>query len=200
MNEIDIKDEIIFIKKVIEESKRTAIGEKLISIVWGLILVICLFLIFLFSIRIHNISVEWYAIPLTCLGWLYTVYVIIKSKKQSPVKTFGGRILYSVWIACGIVITCFVFIVPSLGFIATWRSIPICCMIAGIGYYVMSDITANRVTKIFAILWWIGGLVMMIWPGYYQLLLCPGMIIFLILIPDIKYHMDWKKQQKGITK
>jgi hypothetical protein len=199
MNEIDIKDEIVFIKKVIEDSKRTAIGENIISIVWGVILVVCLFLIYLNAKGIHTVPAHYYATPLTLLGWSYTFYAIIKSKKQSPVKTFGGRIIYSVWIACGIVITCLVFFVPSFGFIERWKSVSICCLIAGIGYYVMSDITASRVTKIFAVLWWIGGLVMMKWPGVYQLLLCPAMIIVLLIIPDIKYHMDWKKQQKGLN-
>jgi hypothetical protein len=197
MNNIDIKDEIAFIKKTIEDSKQTVGGGSLISIVWGVYIVVCTVLIYLYVKSIHAIPTGWYVIPLSGLGWLYTIIVILKRKKQSPIKTFGGKIFYSVWITCGIVITCLVFYTGHFNTISRAAILPVCCMIIGIGYYVTSDITASAITKLFAILWWIGALVMMTWPGLYIYLLFPCMSIVLIIIPGIKNHLDSRKQLKG---
>ena len=200
MNRIDVKDEIAFIKKVIEDSKRTIGGENMGSIVWGIIVVIGMLLTYLHIIILHFIPVVWVWIVLIGLGWIYTVYSTIKQKNKASVKTFGSRILTSLWTACGIVMTCIGFYATLTGFIKPWAIIPLCCMVIGIGYFVTADIADSRITKLFAFLWWIGGLLMMTWPGSYIFLIFALMIITMQIIPNIKYHLDWKKQVAGMVK
>jgi hypothetical protein len=197
MNQIDAKDEIAFIKKVIEDSKRTVGGGNLSSVIWGVIVVIGMILTYLHIVALHSLDPGLVWIILISLGWLYTAYSMIKQRKKPSTKTFGGRILSSVWIACGIALTSIGFYATSTGAIKTWAIIPLCCMIIGIGYYVTSDIVASRITKLIAIVWWIGGLLVMTWPGSYMFLLFAGMMIAFQIVPGIKYHLEWKQQLTG---
>ena len=197
MNQIDAKDEIAFIRKVIEDSKRTVGSGNLGSVIWGILVVIGMILTYMhivFSSAIHP-GLIWAV--LMGIGWIYTIIVMIKQRKKPSVKTFGGKILSSIWIACGITLTCIGFYATSTGAIKSWAIIPICCLVIGIGYYVTSDIVASRITKLFAFVWWACGLLMMTWPGLYMFLLFAGMMIAFQIIPGIKYHLEWKQQATG---
>ena len=197
MNQIDVKDEITFIKKVIEDSKRTVGGGNLSSVLWGVLVVIGMILTYLHIVLSSAIHPGWVWGILIGVGWIYTIVIMIIQKKKSAAKTFGGRILSSIWIACGVVMTGIGFYATSTGAIKTWALIPVFSMIIGIGYYVTSDIVASRITKLFAITWWVAGLLMMTWPGSYMFLLFAGMMIAFQITPGIKYHLEWKKQQTG---
>jgi hypothetical protein len=197
MNEIDAKNEIAFIKKVIEDSKRTVGGENLSSVIWGILVVIGMILTYLHVVLNSAIHPGLIWAVLMGMGWIYTIIVMIKHKKRHAVKTFGGKMLSSVWIACGIALSCIGFYATATGAIKSWAIIPFACLIIGIGYYVTSDIVASRITKLFAVIWWIGGLLMMTWPGLYMFLLFSVMMVALQITPGIKYHLEWKKQQAG---
>jgi hypothetical protein len=201
MNHIDAKNEIAFIKKVIEDSKRAVGGDNLGSVVWGVIVAIGMILTYLHIIALTDfIHVGLLWAILIALGWIYTVSSMIKQRKKPSTKTFGGRMLTSIWTACGIVMTCFGFYAAYLHVIEPWAIVPVCSLIIGIGYYVTADIVASRLTKIFALVWWIGGLLMMTWPGAYIFLLFASLIIALQIIPNTKYHLYGKKQRSGAAK
>lgn len=200
MDKTELKDEIVFIKKVIEDSKRTISSNNLDAIIWGVIVVIGVVFTYLHNVAILAVHIGWVWTILIGMGWIFSIISIIHKRKRPSVKTFGGRILISVWLTAGIVLTIFGFYAPIIGVIRSWTIIPISCLILGMGYYITSDILDNRITKLFAILWWIGGLVMMKWTGPFIYLVFGMMIILFHIIPSIKYQLEWKRKEMGMGK
>lgn len=197
MDAIDAQQELAFIKKVIDDS-RTAIssnGKDLI--VWGLLVVIGMVTMFVDSQLGYTIPKLLLWAALIGIGWTYTLVSVYQNRKKTRFRTFGGKILGSLWMGCGIVMTLIGFLTTTTGALKSWGIIPMISLVLGIGYLVTGVVHDNRWTRLSAFGWWGGGIIMLIWPGQYMFLLFGAMMIVFQIFPGVKLHQQWKLQHAG---
>jgi len=194
MDSIDAQQELAFIKKVIDDSRTAIGGEGKDLIVWGLLVVIGMVTMFIdsqFGFAISKL-VLWAA--LIGIGWTYTLISEFQHRKRTRFRTFGGKILGSLWMGCGIVMTLIGFLATTTGALKSWAIVPMISLILGIGYFVTGVVHDNLWTRRSAYGWWGCAIVMLIWPGQYMFLLFAAMMIMFQILPGFKLYQQWKSQ------
>jgi len=197
MDSMDAQQELSFIRKVIEDGRRAISDDGKELIVWGLLVVVGMATMFVSLQFEFAISKVWLWGALIGIGWTYTIVREIRTRKRNRFTTFGGRILGSLWMGCGIVMTLVGFLAPATGAIKPWAIIPIISLILGIGYLVTGVVHDDRWMRMSAAGWWVGAVVMLLWPGYYMFLLFGGLIIVFQIVPGVKLYREWQAQHSS---
>ena len=153
MEENKIREDVQYIKRMIENNQRTLVDNGLSYIINGLIVAIGIPLTILMG---YN-GFEQY-IPYV---WLLLIAVMIgtnfiankKLEKKSNVKTFGSELFSAVWGACGLsIVIVFVLSFNSLGMSAGGFFMSISAILA-IGYFLTGVINDLKFMKVLAALW-----------------------------------------------
>jgi hypothetical protein len=195
MNTIDAQQELAFIKKVITDSRTAISDDGKGLIVWGVLVTIGMVIMYVTFQLDYNIPKILLWAVLIGLGWVYTLVHEMQRGRKKRFSTFGGRILGSVWLGCGIVMTIIGFLSPATGAVKPWAIVPIACLVIGIGYLVTGVIHDDRWIRVASLGWWLGGITMMLWPGYYMFLLFGAMMIVFQITPGVRLYRQWKSQQ-----
>lgn len=195
MDENKALEELKFIKKVIDESKRTIIDNGMGYIVWGILIVIGLLSTYLSIVNKSYFAYGYNWFIVIGIGWLYSFFEVRREKKVLPVVTFSARIVGAVWFATGIVMTILGFVPTLTGAIHGVYVSPLMAVILGIPFYLTGVLYGIRFIKYLSIGWWAGGIVMFIYPGMYSLVLMAGMIIFFQVFPGIFLYRKFKNEK-----
>jgi len=194
MENQDIQEELAFIKKIIEDSRKVVVDDGLDMIFWGFIVTIGLILTYIFA-QIELYSWTFWIWPIiVAIGWIFSWYNSIRLKRKSKTKTFSSKILGAVWLSCGIGMTVIGFAGILSGAIDGIYVSAVLSIILGIGYLITGFITDDLFSKISPIGWWLGAIIMFVLPGVYSLLLMAGMMFFLQTIPGIFIYKKYKKE------
>lgn len=178
-------EDLSYIKQIISDSKKTVVDNGVGFIIWGILISIALlFNYFAIVAELYGWTLYIW-IAAIGIGWLITFYDNIRHKKKRVPSTYASKILGSVWMSLGVVMTIIGFAATTLGalkgvYINSFMSLQI-----GIGFIVTGTIYNNRNMKLLGIAWWLGALVMMAWPGVQVLLIMAFMMIFLQVVPGI---------------
>lgn len=182
MNQLDAADELLFIRKIMDDSRRIVIFDTKPFIFWGLIIALGqLASYFLIKLNIDFNPFYFWAFLIT-LGWVYSLFFFINKTKSKKPITFASRILSAVWTSCGISMT-------LIGFISalTWNinPTPFITAIMGIGFYITGFIAEFKWIKYISMGWWLSSIIMFLWPGFHStIIMALSMIIFQV-IPGI---------------
>jgi len=194
MTELNAHQELAFIKKVMEDSRRIICDDGKSFIFWGFLISFGLLVTYLKIAGNWSISLGWFWPALILAGWIVTIISEIMSKKKRSSKTFTAKILASVWISCGVAMT-------ILGFIGSITNAyngvfigPIISVVLGVGYMISGVIYGKRWVSIISIGWWLGALLMFYLQNLETLLIMTGMMIFLQTIPGIILYKESKRE------
>ena len=194
MTELNAHQELAFIKKVMEDSRRIICDDGKSFIFWGFLISFGLLVTYLKIAGNWSISLGWFWPALIFAGWIVTIISEIMSKKKRSSKTFTAKILASVWISCGVAMT-------ILGFIGSITNAyngvfigPIISVVLGVGYMISGVIYGKRWVSIISIGWWLGALLMFYLQNLETLLIMTGMMIFLQTIPGIILYKESKRE------
>lgn len=194
MTELNAHQELAFIKKVMEDSRRIICDDGKSFIFWGFLISFGLLVTYLKIAGNWSISLGWFWPALILAGWIVTIISEIMSKKKRSSKTFTAKILASVWISCGVAMT-------ILGFIGSITNAyngvfigPIISVVLGVGYMISGVIYGKRWVSIISIGWWSGALLMFYLQNLETLLIMTGMMIFLQTIPGIILYKESKRE------
>ncbi len=191
MTNNDAYDELAFIKQIMEQTRTETLDKGVGFIMWGVLATLGL-LITYFSV-IYNFSYVqfWAWIILIGGGWLATIIHSIKNKTEKP-KPFAQKIVDSVWISVGIVMTIVGFIGTTTGAVSGAFLSPFIALQLGIGFFVTGVIFNAKSIYYLSFGWWLGAIIMMIYPGFYSILLLAAMIFFLQVAPGINIYRKFK--------
>ena len=153
-------DELVFIRKVIEDSKRSVVENGIGYIFWGILVFIGLILVYLGIVFHLPTNSAWIWVVLIGFGWSYTIIANIKKHRKKPVKTFAGQILMSVWISAGLSMTIIGFIATSSGMINGLALSPLMSTVLGAAYFISGTVYDSKWVKLLAFGWWCGGIAM----------------------------------------
>jgi len=196
-----VQEDILHIKKMMENNQRTLVDNGLSYIINGLSLAVGI----PFSIAMGFAEMEQY-IPylwllLIAIMVLLNLIVTKKIGKKQKVKTFGSDLFQAVWIACGLSIV----IIFILSFKATGMLNPSffasCASILAIGYLLTGVINDLKFMKTLAIFWWITAIVSGVWEYFgaieYLHLFFAFMVLVLQLVPATIIYKKWKRVYNG---
>lgn len=186
MNEKKITEEIAFIKNIIKESRSSFALSGKPYILWGILIVVGLFLEFFRKFLAWEFMYMFYIwIILITSGWLYTYSESRKHKSKSKTKSLGPKILGSVWLACGISMTIFGFLGTISGAIKGVYVSPVLSLVLAIAFFVTGVIYEYKWLRNLSAGWWIGAVIMFFFPSQYTTLIMALMMIGLQIVPGI---------------
>ncbi|MBI2417819.1 MAG: hypothetical protein HYV28_07935 [Ignavibacteriales bacterium] len=196
MEENKVLDELQFIKKVIEDSKRALVDNGMGYIIWGLIVFAGMLSDYI-EVSLYgraNSLIRW-AI-LIGGGWLWTFVYYTKFRPVKSAKTFTGRLVGYLWMCAGISMTIIGFVATLSGMIRGMAVSPLLSVVLGMTYFMTGAIFNSKAFKLLSLGWWCGAIVMMVYPGFHNILIMAGMMLFFQVVPGIVMY----RQAKGLVK
>ncbi|MGA7723598.1 MAG: hypothetical protein WCA84_20700 [Ignavibacteriaceae bacterium] len=196
MDELSAQEELAFIKKVIQDSRKVIYADGKEFIYWGIIITICLIFTYftaLYPVKgpINIVSVFWFLI--VCLAALGSTFFIKKKYKSSKTKSLVGQVLEKIWFANGIGMMLVAFVGGFSGAIQGIYISPLMSSFLGGSYFISGYIYGKKWVSFLAFIWWIGAAIMFIFPGLYVCLMMAAMMILLQIIPGIILYVDSKQ-------
>ncbi len=197
METIDAQQELAFIKKIMADSRKSAICNGKAFILWGMLVTVGLLGTY-FSIINNNPSVmNWLWPSLIGLGWIITIVMESKAAIKSRTKTFAAKILAYVWIGSGIAMTIIGFVGSVSGAFGGLYINPLISNILGIGFLITGVLYGKTWVSLISLGWWAGAVVMFIWIGLYTFILMSAMMILFLVLPGVFMFKDYKKELSG---
>ena len=203
MEQFDAQQELAFIKKVMADSRRVTAENGLDYIVWGVIVALGLFGTYALD-RLH--ATEWaiggwifLALWIAVMGggWAFSLIRYLRYQRRAHVHTLAGRMLGSIWLACGIAIMMFIFIGgptklndPS----------PVIATVLGMGFFLSGILLGSLPLKVASICWWLGAVVMFFNRTYphIQLLIFGSMMVLFQIVPGVILYRKWNQTANDI--
>jgi hypothetical protein len=197
MDELTAQEEIAFIKKVMQDSRKVIYTDGIEFIYWGVIVTICLiFTYFTAGYHITNpiniVSMFWLIFML--LGGAGSSIFIKKKYRHARVKSLAGNILGKIWLANGTGMILTAFVGSFSGAIRGVFISPLMCCFLGCSYFISGFIYGKKWISYLAFLWWFGAIIMFIFPGLYVLLLTAAMMILFQITPGVILYKNSKQE------
>lgn len=187
-------EDLAYIRQIINDSKNIIIDNGMGFIIWGVLVVIGL------TITYAKIQFEWlidtrivWAV-LIGAGWLYTSFDVFRETKKRKVSTFAGKIMGALWFSTGIAASIVGFVGMFTGAYNGAYICPLISCILGISYFVSGVLYNYSWIYVVAFFWWVGALVMFIFPGLHMFLIMTFMMIFLQIVPGIVLYNKSKSE------
>jgi len=192
-----VQSEISVIKKIMEDSRRINVNNGIHFIFWGILVTVCLIInygLLLTKTAVPYVGLIWF-IAMTA-GGIIDGWLGRRQQNKSPAITFTGKLLGSLWFASGIAM----FIYGFVGIVSkAYNPIFICPIIAvslGISYFTSGAIQQVKWLQYIAVCWWVGGILLFIFPTIHTLLFFAIMVILLQIIPGIILMKKAKQEIK----
>lgn len=192
MEDRNALDELVFIKKVIEDSKRTVAENGVGYIVWGILVFVGLLVSYLSNIFDYRFNSFLVWLSLMGFGWLTTLWSVWK-KKGKAVKTFGTRLLSAVWLSAGVAMMIIGFVATASGMVRGFAVSPLIAIVLGVAYFLSGQIYGSTWVKVLALGWWIGGIAMLFIVSITQVLVMAFMMLFFQVVPGFIFYFNSKK-------
>ncbi len=187
-----IQDDLAFIKKIVEESRKNVCASGDHLIVWGILISIALVVSWILALNQISGMTEWIHWGLVIAGgWLFELIYNRKVGRNKPVRTYAEKADGMLWLAIGITMTTVGFFGGWGGAINTQFLSPLFSAILAIGYFSSGVIYDVKWIRNLAFGWWGGAIIMFIFPGMYHLLLMAGMMIAFQTIPGFIIKKSW---------
>lgn len=193
MDEKTALEEIQFIRKIVEETKRSVMYNGKDYIFWGFLVIIGMVSMYLLHLYEIYFNYLWVWVGLIPIGWVYSLYNSFKIKEKHP-STYAGKLIASVWGAAGIAMTILGFIGPVTGAINPMTIAPVTCIIVGSAYFVSGKIVGENWLRNLSIGWWLGGIVLFSVTSAVSFLIMAFLMLFFQTIPGILIYRKYKKE------
>ncbi len=194
MDQQSAQQELAFVKKVMEDSRKLLIYDGKDMIVWGILVVtgmILMFSKFEFGLTISTMLI-W--VVLIGAGWIFSMWRGMKVNRIHRVTTFSGKMMKTIWIACGVCMTIVGFGFTSSGLVSGWAINPMISLFMGLAYFTSATVLGMRYMYIAGFAWWIAALVMAFWTGPHTFLIFAALMIAFHIVPGIIFYRKWKTE------
>lgn len=193
MDDKSALEDLQFIRKVIEDSKRAMAYNGMDYIIWGILVIIGMIIMYVLIMNQIYFNYVWFWLGLVSIGWFYSFLNRDKSKGKLS-RSFSSKIVSSVWLSSGIGMTLLGFVGPFSGAIKPLFISPVLSVILGIAYFVTGNIFESRWMSYLSVGWWGGAVIMFFFPGIHSLFIMAMMMLFFQTIPGIIMYKKYKQE------
>ncbi len=178
----DAKTDLAYIRELMLDTRRAACLSGGYFIVWGIAVGAALLVTWL------QLTQGWTQTPFitwtACfvLGSLGNLY-LVRQEMREPVQAPAGRLIGMVWVALGITQLILFFAGLGTGAIPGQHMPALFCALIGTGVFLTGVLAGYPWLRNLAFGWWLGSVVMFVWPGMYVLLLMSLMLLVLYVVP-----------------
>jgi hypothetical protein len=201
MNEMTPEQEIAFIKKVMQDSRKIFFMGGSEFIFWGIIIVICLIYTYFsyYHFDFHSadpsLRVETVWGIFVTIGILGNIFIFKKKRSGPKVSSFAGKLIGITWLAVGIAMM-------LVGFVGSFISgaihgvfiSPLMCSFLGASYMLTGVIAGKKWLSYLSIGWWTGAIIMFFYPGLQAVLIMAVMMILFQILPGIILQIEFKHE------
>jgi len=199
MTEFNAQQELAFIKKIMNDSRKILIDDGKGFIFWGILVTIGLLLTYLAILGKWKASMGLMWPGLITFGWIYTIVTEIRRERKRRTKTFAGKIMGGLWFSVGISAT-------ILGFVGTYTGAyhgvhisPLISIVLGIGYLLSGLLYGKTWISMLSIGWWAGAILMLFMQNVETILVMIGMMLFFQIIPGFILYKEFKNGTRAIV-
>ncbi len=193
------QEELAFIRKVMADSQTIIVDDGKPGIAWAIIVSIGMSVTYLVGLGVFEFDVSWLWIGLSVLGWGYISWYKSKKIKQDRMRTLAGKIIGSIWGACGFCIgltITLVFVAPHVS--GEWVIHPVAItsivsIMLGMAYFVTGVVYGKTWVRYISLGWWLGAIGMLLWPTVHVLGIYTVMLILFQLVPGIVLYRQSKQ-------
>ncbi|MGE5430575.1 MAG: hypothetical protein ACM3QX_05855 [Syntrophomonadaceae bacterium] len=186
-------EDLQYIRKVIEDSKRALVYNGIDYIVWGILVIIGLTATYVLVASRIYFNYFWIWLALVAAGWMFSLFSSKKSKASQP-RTFSDKIIGSVWLSSGITMSILGFIGPVTRAVNPVFISPLLSVVLGTAYFVTGNIFESRWFTYLSFGWWAGAIVMFFFPGIHSLIIMALMMLLFQTIPGIILYKIYKQK------
>jgi hypothetical protein len=203
-NTYSAQEELVYIRKIITESRQAFVEDGKPYILWGVIVAVCMTLTYISVLTQTELYVGYAWLGLSLLGVGYILYYSRQKEKSQRARSIVDRFQGAIWGACGSAIGLSVILV-TVGANRSVTDVPpihqyyicfISSMILGIAYFLSGIANDLKWLSKIGYAWWLGAIYMVIFPSVHVLGLYAAMIIVLQVVPGIILYNRYKKITK----
>jgi len=196
MNNFQAKEEIKFIKEMIEKSKKNHAESWQFFLLWGVLVIMGIIgmhgLVLLKKFNL--IWLNW--ILFMGIGVLIQIFLVLRRVQTQEVKTYVEQAVIHLSFACGMAFLFTGFILPMLK-VYPYGVIPIMVsIVAGVIIFTFGGIHEWNFLKWCGVFWWLGALTMIFIHWHYRSLVVALLIIVGYLVPGFILHSQYQKNKK----
>ncbi|MBI9032677.1 hypothetical protein JEZ13_11840 [bacterium] len=197
------EESLNFIKSLVEDNRKLALGSGMPSIIWGLFVITALLLTY-WGIQKPMTSGFYYMsvwLIASSLGWI--VSSIIEGRREKcSVSTYSQQILGVIWFSHGIAMMILAFVTSSAGLVNYYAISPMMGTVLGSAFFINGWLNQYKWLRTVGILWWITSIGLFylvkveVYGGINTLLYFAGLMFLLQVVPGIKLEMLWRKENR----
>lgn len=193
MDEKTALEELQFIRKIVDEGKKSVVYNGKDYIFWGIIVIVGMMSTFIAHMNhIHfNYFLIW--VVLIPIGWAYSIYNRREHKIKYP-STYAGKLIASVWGSAGIAMTIIGFIGTYLGTIKPMAISPVLSIIMGSAYFMSGKIVGVKWISNLSFGWWLGGILLFYVTNVYSFLIMSLLMLFFQTLPGMLIYKKYKQE------
>ncbi len=196
MDENFALEELQFIKKVIEESKRSIVYNGMDYIIWGALVIVGMLITYALAVTGLPFNFLYVWLLLIPVGWGFSYYNRKNCTGKAP-KTITSKAIGAVWLGAGISMTLIGFGGPVLGHMHGIYISPVIAIICGGSYFIAGRILDSKPTMYLSLGWWIGGIILFLVHDINQMLIMAALMLFFQTIPGIMVFRKYKRAEKN---
>ncbi len=192
-----------FIKSLVEDNRKLALGSGMPSIIWGMFVITALLLTY-WGIQKPMTNGLYYMlvwIIASGLGWIAST-IVERKREKSSVSTYSQQILGVIWMCHGITMMILAFVATSAGVINYYAVSPMMGTVVASAYFINGWLNQYKWLMGIGIIWWISSITLFFVVrmenigGANTLLYFAGLMFLLQVLPGIKLELLWRKENR----
>jgi hypothetical protein len=192
------EQELVFIKKIMEDSHRATVINGRYYISWGIIVSVSLIITYTLLMLKLPENIGWMWLGAIGIGWILSFIIGRRERSMMKARSHTGKIVASVWMGAGTAMTILGFVGPASMVYNGMAICPILASVIGAAYFVSGTIYNLNWVKNLSYAWWTGSIAMfLLGMSYHNLLLFALMMIAFQIIPGLILNNKWKKEVKN---
>lgn len=190
-------EDLAYIRRIMEDTRRAIVMRGDYFIAWGMALLAAMignYILIQLRLPGWTVGALWAASML--IGWSASMLIARREREERVAAPFG-RVIGTLWAACGLAIVIICFAGIPLGVMSPFSVGPVICALVGIPVFVTGMLMGTRWVGNLAFGWWVGAILEFIWNSDVQLLIGAVLIILLYIIPGFILNAQARRLASG---